>query len=425
VLSGEPAPECEELVEEALAEIRRGLSLATRPALNATGVVLHTGLGRAVLAQAAVDNLVRVASGHCTLEIDEETGRRGSRLSGVSEMLRALVGCEDAVIVNNNAAAVLISIRNLAIGREVILSRGELVEIGGQFRIPDVIAAAGARLVEVGTTNKTRLSDFKKSIGADTALLLQVHPSNFRIVGFTAAVALSEMVSLAHDSDLSSMIDLGSGAMMDLSACGVPAEPTIAEVLASGVDVCTCSGDKLLGGPQCGIILGRREPLERIKNDPLMRALRVDKLTLAALEATLALYRDPDAAIRNIPALRAIARSTSEIRCAANSLADRLQHRLAGHADVGVVDCVSQVGGGALPAESLASAAVSLAPCNMGVEALARRLRAGTPAVYPRVARDRVLLDMRTVLPGEEESLFEVVIAALETGPGAHDEAAQ
>ncbi|HET6385355.1 MAG TPA: L-seryl-tRNA(Sec) selenium transferase [Armatimonadota bacterium] len=409
VLAGGSVPSEETLIHEVLEALGQPPSL--RPATNATGVVLHTGLGRAALARAAVENLNRIAGGHSTLEIDVETGLRGSRLKGAVALLRDLVGCEDALVVNNNAAAVLLALRVLAAGREVVISRGQLVEIGGQFRIPDVIAASGARLVEVGATNKTHLSDYARAIHAETALLLHVHPSNFRVVGFTAETPLKEMADLAREHGVPSMADLGSGALIDLTAYGAPGEPTVQSIHATGVDICTWSGDKLLGGPQCGVITGRGDLVARMKQDPMMRALRVDKLILAALEATLRLYRDPETAREQIPTIRAITRTPDSIREAADRLRSRLEQ--AGVGDVEVQETLSQVGGGSLPGEELRSWAVRLDPREMPVDTLAKRLRTGQPAIFGRVARGALLLDLRTVAPEEEDALFEGVLAAL------------
>lgn len=415
IMAGAPPP-CEDaLAAEAIHELRRSSAPTLRPAINATGVILNTGLGRAVLAPEAVENLVRVARGHSTLEVDVETGRRGHRAAGVTALLRELVGAEDAMIVNNNAAAVFLSIRSLAAGREVVISRGQLVEIGGQFRIPDVIASAGARMIEVGATNKTHLRDYERAIGPDTALLLEVHPSNFRVVGFTESVPLRELVALAHARGVAVMSDLGSGALVDLSGNGLRGEPTVTETLASGVDVCTWSGDKLLGGPQCGIIVGRKEPLQHMKQDPLMRALRVDKLILAALEATLRLYQDESYARSHIPTLWAITRPLQDVRAAADRIADRLVARLevSDPVCIGVVPVSSQVGGGSLPGDAIPSLALSLTTDHLKVDELARRLRLGKPAIFGRIFEDRLLLDLRTVKPDEEEELVGAILAIL------------
>ncbi|MDQ2732179.1 MAG: L-seryl-tRNA(Sec) selenium transferase [Armatimonadota bacterium] len=410
IAGGGSAPTEDALVAEAIHELHVAAQPRLRPAINATGVILNTGLGRAVLAPEAVDNLVRVAKGHSTLEVDVETGRRGHRADGVTDLLRRLVGAEDAIVVNNNAAAVFLCIRSLAAGREVVISRGQLVEIGGHFRIPDVIASAGARMIEVGTTNKTHRADYEQAIGPDTALLLQVHPSNFRVVGFTESVPLPEMVTLGHSCGLAVMSDLGSGALVDLGGNGLQGEQTVTQTLDSGVDVCTWSGDKLLGGPQCGIIVGQKEPLKRMKRDPLMRALRVDKLILAALEATLRLYQDPEHARSRIPTLRAITRPLEDVQAAAARVMARLEGA-SPRLRVEMVSVVSQVGGGSLPGDEIPSAALSLTSDELKIDELARRLRMGEPAIFGRISEDRLLLDLRTVTLDEEGELAAAIMA--------------
>ena len=411
VLTGGEPPDEDSLRRAIAARLARSTSFVLRPAINATGVVLHTGLGRSVLSESAVRNMEAVATGHSTLEIDVETGQRGSRTAGVAALLRKLVGCEDAIVANNNAAAVMLAVRSLADGREVVISRGELVEIGGQFRIPDVIAAAGGRMVEVGTTNKTHLSDYARAIGPDTAMVLHVHPSNFRIVGFTSSVPLPELAELARERKVAFMADLGSGALFDLSRRGLPGEPTVQEIHLSGVDLCTWSGDKLLGGPQCGIITGAADAIQLMKSDPMMRALRVDKLILAALEATLRLYLDPDTVCERIPTLRAISRPLDAVRLAAEALRDRIEAIQPGAAEL--VETTSAVGGGSLPGEAIPTAAVRVRSPATSPDDLARRLRRGAPAVFGRVFQGTLWLDLRTVQASEERALASAVISAL------------
>jgi L-seryl-tRNA(Ser) seleniumtransferase len=381
-----------------------------RPAINATGVVLHTGLGRSVLAPAAVEAMAAAGGRHSLLEIDRATGERGSRQEHIRHLLHRLTGAEDALAVNNNAAAVLLAIAALAAGREVVIARGQLVEIGGGFRIPDVIRQSGARLVEVGTTNKVRLADYQAAIADETALLLRVHPSNFQIVGFTEEVPLAELVGLGRERGVPVMDDLGSGALLDLTRYGLEAEPTVQESVAAGAGVITFSGDKLLGGPQAGLILGRREYLERMKRHPLMRVIRNDKMTLAALEATLRLYLDEERARREIPTLQALTATPEKLRARAGRL----------RRAIGVVDAaislepgISQVGGGSLPGERLPTTLVVVEPRSMGEEELARRLRMGEPPVFGRRQRGRLLLDPRTVADGEIPQLAAAVRAAL------------
>lgn len=385
-----------------------------RPAINATGVVLHTGLGRAVLPFAAVEAVVEAASGHSLLEVDAETGERSSRLDHVSPLLQELTGAEDALVVNNNAAAVFLAIGAMAAGREVIISRGQLVEIGGSFRIPDVIRSAGARLVEVGTTNKVRLSDYEEAITPETALLLRVHPSNFRIVGFTEEPSLKALATLGRERGIPVLDDLGSGALVDLTRHGLVAEPTVHASVQAGADLITFSGDKLLGGPQAGLVIGRSTYLSRLKRHPLMRVLRVDKLTVSALEATLRLYRDEPTALRSIPTLAALTATAETLRPRAEALAARLQS-LNLELEVALEEGISQVGGGSLPGEELPTTLVSLHPAGLGVGELARRLRTNEPSVWGRVRRDRLLFDPRTVADAEVELIAVAVERALHT----------
>ncbi|MBI3945785.1 MAG: L-seryl-tRNA(Sec) selenium transferase [Armatimonadetes bacterium] len=376
-----------------------------RRAINATGIILHTGLGRAVLAAPAVAALAEVAGSHSLLEIEVESGRRGSRLEHVRGLLRLLAGAPSAAVANNNAAAVLLALNTLAAGKEVVVSRGQLVEIGGSFRMPDIIRASGCRMVEVGTTNKTRLADYEAAITPETALLLQVHPSNFRVVGFTEEVALPELVALGRARSLPVMVDLGSGAFFDVARVGLPPEPTVPAVVASGADIVTFSGDKLLGGPQAGLLLGSEAAIRRVTRNPLMRVLRCDKLILAALEATLRLYFDPEAALRAIPTLRALTRRPDAVRALAQRVVEGVSRpgvRLA------VVETASQVGGGSLPTEELPSAAVQVEVEGLPAEDVARALRRGDPPVFGRIHRDLLLLDMRTVA---EEEVAEVCAA--------------
>jgi L-seryl-tRNA(Ser) seleniumtransferase len=386
------------------AAAQAALEAAARPGLrrviNATGVVLHTNLGRAPLPPAA---LAALAGGYCNLELELETGRRGHRHAACAALLAELTGAEDAVVVNNGAAAMLLAMTALAAGGEAVVSRGELVEIGGGFRIPDVIRQGGAGLVEVGTTNRTRLRDYAEAIGPATRLLLRVHQSNFSISGFTALPDPAAIAALARERGLLSVVDLGSGAMIDLSRHGLPAEPTLGQAVAQGFDIVVASGDKLLGGPQAGLVLGRAEVVARLAAHPLMRALRPDKLTLAALEATLRLYRDPDSAVRAIPALAMLAAPLAQVSARAERLLALLPQ---GESTPGT----SLVGGGSLPAVELPSRLVAL---DGPAEALAAGLRGGDPAVMPRIAGGRLLLDMRTVAEEEVPALASAIRAAL------------
>lgn len=373
------------------AAARTRLDRAARPGLtrviNATGVVLHTNLGRAPLPEAALAAIAAEAGSYCNLELDLETGTRGDRHAACAALLAELTGAEAALVVNNGAAAMLLALTALAAGGEAVVSRGELVEIGGGFRIPDVIRQGGARLVEVGTTNRTRLADYAAAIGPETRLLLRVHPSNYRITGFTGAPSPAELATLGRAHGLATLEDLGSGALFDLARLGLPPEPTLARSVAAGFDLVAASGDKLLGGPQAGLLVGQRAAVARCAAHPLMRALRPGKLVLAALEAVLRLYRDPDGVVGAIPALAMLGTPLETLAARAERLRALLPpgaESVAGH---------SLVGGGALPDAALPTCCVALPAGG----ALVQRLRAGRPPVIARVAQGRLLLDMRTV----------------------------
>lgn len=389
---------------------------ALRPVLNATGTLLHTNLGRAPLAPAALAAAAAVSRGYSNLEFDLASGERGHRYSHIEELLLRLTGAEAATVVNNNAGAVLLALTALAKGKEAIVSRGEMIEIGGAFRVPEVMEAGGVLLREVGTTNKTHLPDYRAAIGENTGLLLKVHTSNYRILGFTAAVSAAELVGLGHAHGLPVMEDLGSGMLLDLTPFGLPREPTVAEAVAAGIDVVTFSGDKLLGGPQAGIIVGRKEAVEKIRRHPLARALRSDKLTLAALEATLRLYLDPSRALAEIPVLHMLAVPATELRNRSRRLARRLTAAIGDMARIEVVAETSTVGGGALPLTELPGYAAAITPQNLSVDSLAARLRAGRPPVVGRIQDGRLLLNPRTVARNEETDLIRVVTDAIRRG---------
>ncbi|MFH7325570.1 L-seryl-tRNA(Sec) selenium transferase [Desulfurivibrio sp. C05AmB] len=380
-----------------------------RPVINATGVVVHTNLGRSLLPETAAANLAAVAFRYSNLELDLETGKRGSRYSLVENLLCELTGAEAGLVVNNNAAAVLLVLQTLAAGREVVVSRGQLVEIGGSFRIPEVMARSGARLVEVGATNRTHLRDYERAIGADTALLLKVHTSNYRISGFTAEVAAGELVELAARYDLPVMEDLGSGSLLDFSRYGLEKEPTVQEVLKAGVDVVTFSGDKLLGGPQAGLILGRRAIIEQVKKNPLNRALRIDKFTLAALESVLRLYFDEEQARAEIPTLRMLTTPYAEVRRRANRLRRRLKDLPPESCGLELVRVNSRVGGGSLPEMPLPSCALALNPRKLSLNQLEKSLRRAAIPVIGRIENDRLLLDLRTVADREVAELAAIL----------------
>ncbi|MBI3071873.1 MAG: L-seryl-tRNA(Sec) selenium transferase [Deltaproteobacteria bacterium] len=391
---------------EAVARELGQASLA--PIVNATGVVLHTNLGRAPLAAQAAAWGAEVSRGYANLEFDVAQRRRGSRQAHVAEILCELTGAEAALVVNNNAAAVLLVLTAIGAGREVVVSRGELVEIGGAFRIPDVMRASNAKLVEVGTTNKTHARDYEAAVTGDTAALLKVHRSNFAVVGFTAEVSVAALALIAAARGVPLVVDLGSGALVDLAAIGLRGEMTLREAVGAGADVITASGDKLLGGPQAGILVGRRALIERAARHPLARALRCDKFTLAALEATLRIYRDGDP-WREIPALAALALKTEEVAVRARRLADAILAERIDGLGVAVRDEVSRVGGGSFPLARLATRVVELTQKGRSAAAIDATLRCASPPVLARVSRGRVLLDPRTIFEGE----FDFVVSAV------------
>jgi L-seryl-tRNA(Ser) seleniumtransferase len=380
--------------------------------INATGVVVHTNLGRSLLADEAVANLQNVAGRYSNLEFDIGTGKRGSRYRAVEDILCEITGAQAAMVVNNNAAAVLLCLDTLARGKEVVVSRGELVEIGGSFRIPDVMARTGAILKEVGTTNRTHMKDYAQAIHEATGLLLKVHTSNYRVEGFTASVPLGELVALGKSQGVTVMEDLGSGTLMDFSRYGMQYEPTVQESVASGADVITFSGDKLLGGPQAGIILGTKAILDAVKQNPLTRALRIDKLTLAALESTLRLYRDPEKAKDAIPTLRMLTLPLTVIR----RRADRLYEMLAGIGDLRLNltqhDASSRAGGGSLPLLDIPTVCVGMQVVGMSTRAVESFLRHHTLPVIGRIEADVFLMDVRTVQE-DELALIQTAVATL------------
>jgi L-seryl-tRNA(Ser) seleniumtransferase len=388
---------------------RRRLS-AYRRAVNATGVILHTGLGRAVLAPSALEALVRSVSGYSVLELDVDTGERNHREGAVVEILRELTGAERGTVVNNNAAATMLILAGLAQGKEVIISRGQLVEIGGSFRIPDILAASGARLVEVGTTNRTYAEDYRRAIGPQTGLLLKVHTSNYEIQGFACHTPLEELVDLGRRHGIPVVSDLGSGCFVDLSPYGFRPEPLVRDSVRAGADVVCFSGDKLLGGPQSGIILGRADLIRAMRSHPLFRAVRVDKVTLALLEATLRLYRDPARLSSEVPVLRAIVEPPSSVRARATACADALRLR-APALRAEVVETRAQAGSGALPAQEIPSFGVAVDAPGTPPGELARLLRAADPPVFARIQDGRVVLDLRTVLEGETTWIVEALSA--------------
>ncbi|MDA8082826.1 MAG: L-seryl-tRNA(Sec) selenium transferase [Nitrospiraceae bacterium] len=401
------------LIRDIDSRIRRDSSFSLRRIINATGIVLHTNLGRSVLSERVLQNVVSVSIGFSNLEYDLEAGSRGKRHSHTTRLLREITGAEDALIVNNNAAAVLLCLNTVARGREVIVSRGELVEIGGSFRVPDIMATSSAILREVGTTNKTHLYDYTGAINDQTALLLKVHQSNYRVTGFTSDLPVNKLAKLGRERQLPVMYDLGSGCLLDLKPFGVHSEPSVKEVVEAGVDIITFSGDKLLGGPQGGIIVGRKKYLDPIRKNPLARAVRIDKMTIAAFEATLMDYLDEARAVREIPSLRMLFQPPEEIQKRAGRLASLLRKRIKGERFFVIRD-VSKAGGGSLPEIEFPTFAVSLKPGNISVNELERKLRAGTPPVITRIKNEALLFDARTIGDGELSAISDAVSGVLQ-----------
>jgi len=396
------------LAEDLLTEQREP---ALQRVINATGIVIHTGLGRAPLCEEAVEAIARAAGGYCNLEFDLDTGRRSDRLERIGQRLCRLTGAEGAMVVNNNAAATLLILQTLAKDREVIVSRGELVEIGGSYRLPDIMVAGGAVLREVGTTNRTHLSDYEAAISDRTAILMRVHASNYRVVGFTCRPPLEQIVELAHRHGLPVVDDLGSGALFDLARLNLPPEPCVADSLAAGTDLVCFSADKLLGGPQGGIIVGRRNLLDRIAANPLARCCRVDKLTLLALEATLQHYEDVDGAVRTVPVLAMLTEATDSLADRARTLCDRLQTALPDE-HFYVCSDITYAGGGALPARELPTVVVQWRPATRTVESVAAALRHATVPVVARIREDAICFDLRTVRPEDYQDLIAAAASA-------------
>jgi L-seryl-tRNA(Ser) seleniumtransferase len=373
-----------------------------KPVINATGTILHTNLGRALLPQAAIDAMLRVADRPINLEYDLAAGKRGKREETLQNLLVELTGAEAATVVNNNAAAVLLGLNTLAEGKEVIVSRGELIEIGGAFRIPEIMAKSGAVLREVGATNRTHPADYENAVNEKTALLLKVHTSNYKVVGFTAEVTLEQLVALGKKHRLPVMEDLGSGAFVDLSNYGLPKEPIVAERIQAGADVVTFSGDKILGGPQAGLIVGKRDLIARMNRNHLQRALRCGKLTLAALEATLRRYRQSPNIVEEIPTLRAFTRPLQEIRKMSEVLLPELQKALGAEFELRLEESTAQIGSGALPTEELPTLVVSIDHQTMSANSIAQKFRAANPPIIGRINNDRFLLDLRCIFDAND-----------------------
>ncbi len=408
-------------LEDMLADIQTQISgrseFSLKRVINATGVVIHTNLGRALLSEEILENVRSIACGYSNLEYELEQGRRGKRYSHIQRLLREITGAEAGLVVNNNAAAVLVSLSALAKGKEVVVSRGELVEIGGSFRIPDVMSSSGAILKEVGTTNKTHLRDYEQSINENTALLLKVHQSNFRISGFTQTVAIEEMVALGRKHNIPVMFDLGSGCLVDLKPYGIQIEPTVQEIIRAGTDLVTFSGDKLLGGPQGGVIVGRTKLIENIAKNPLMRAVRIDKLTLSAFEAVLMCYLDEDEAKTRIPTLSMLLQDSETIKERAMTIGLQLKKEIGNSFDdivkADVIRDASQSGGGALPEVEFETYVVAINSMKLSVNKLEERLRHGNPPIITRIKEDALLIDARTIRDSEIEVLVRTLKAAL------------
>ncbi len=413
--SGEPLDKTMEqdaVAQRVVDRVEAEASPHLRTVINATGIVLHTNLGRSSISEVAAKAAHDAASGYLNLELDLVTGKRSSRQDPIREIMTKLTGAEAATAVNNCAAATVITLRALAAGKEVVVSRGQLIEIGGSFRIPEIMGVSGATLREVGTTNITRIGDYAKVIGPNTAALMRVHTSNYRIRGFTEEVSLPELIELGRKHNLPVIDDTGSGAMIDLSPYGLLDEPVVPQSVAAGADLVLCSGDKLLGGPQAGLIVGKKEYIQRIEKDPLMRAFRLDKMTLAALEGTLRLYLNPARALHEIPTLRMLTMPRDEIRQRAEKLAARMGV-IPNIGKVEVRNDTAYVGGGSFPDTPLQTAVIAVTPANIGDAALTERLRTGTPSVMARAQDGCVLFDLRTVFQGQEEDLLRAIGSAV------------
>lgn len=405
------------ITEAVMAAVIKATAPNLKPLVNATGVVVHTNLGRSLLPDAVVENIALIAGRYSNLEYDLDAGKRGSRYASVEDLLCEISGAQAAMAVNNNAGAVLLCLETFARNKEVIVSRGELVEIGGSFRVPDVMAKSGGILREVGTTNRTHMRDYENAIEENTALLLKVHRSNYSIIGFTAEVSLKELVELGARHGVPVMEDLGSGTFIDFSKYGLVKEPTVQESVAAGTDIVTFSGDKLLGGPQAGIIVGKKSTVDQIKQNPLARALRIDKLTLAALESTLRLYRDEEKAVRMIPTLRMLTMNIGEIETRASNLVEELKNIDKSRLEISLVERSSKAGGGALPLLELPSRCLRIRLQGMSANALEKSLRENDPPIIGRIEDDAYIMDPRTLRDDDLPIIgkaFENIIGGLE-----------
>lgn len=399
----------QDIVTAAFTGVERKLARSLHRVINATGIVVHTNLGRSMLAPEAIDAVVEVAGAYSTLEYDVASGQRGSRHVHVEELLTRLTGAEAAMAVNNNASAVMIALSALAGGKEAIVSRGQLVEIGGSFRVPDIMAASGAKMVEVGTTNKTHLRDYEAAITADTGVMLKVHSSNFRQVGFTHEVGVEELVGLGRERGIPVYEDQGSGVLVDLRSVGLPYEPTVSESVAQGADLVSSSGDKLFGGPQAGILVGRADIIARLKKHPLARVLRLDKMTYAALETTLRMYLDPEKVFERVPTLRMLSAPAEEMRVRAQALGEAVAAACGDAYATEVLPDTSRAGGGALPMADIPTFVLAVVPASGSVVELEQRLRLGAPTIVARIKEDRLLLDPRTLVEGDEREIADAL----------------
>lgn len=400
-------PSPQELAEKIAVWLKSEEQPYLRPVINGTGIILHTGLGRAPLAKSALDAVREISEGYASVEVDVKTGERGQRIKSVERLLCELTGAQAVAIVNNNAAATMLTLSALAAGKEVIVSRGQMIEIGGSFRLPDVMECSGAKLREVGTTNKTHLADYERAIGEQTGALLKVHPSNFEVVGFTKTVSTKEMVDLAAKHDLPVIDDVGSGALIDYGTFGLLDEPVVADSLKDGADVVLFSGDKLVGGPQCGIIVGKQKYIAKILKSPLMRAMRVDKMTLAALSATLLLYRDYEKALQEVPILRMLSMPVENLKLRADKIAQQISY-LPFIGSCNVVEDQSMLGGGSLPTQKIPTWCVAIEHAEKSIDKLASGLRNSSPSLMGRVQKDRLFLDLRTIQPSQDADVVSV-----------------
>jgi L-seryl-tRNA(Ser) seleniumtransferase len=388
-------------------------AFSLKPAINATGIILHTGLGRALLPDEAVENVNRIIDGYCTLAVEPGTGKRGHRDTHLHSLLCELTGAEDATVVNNNAAATMLILNTMAQGKEVIVSRGQLVEIGGSFRMPDVMEQSGAILHEIGTTNKVHLRDYEQAINENTGAILHVHMSNYRIMGFFSEPSIEELVPLGKQYGIPVIDDLGSGALVDLSQYGLEKEPMVQDSIKAGVNVACFSGDKLIGGPQAGIIVGKQDAVRRIRKNQLARALRIGKMTIAGMEATLRLFRDPEKLNESHPFYRILSISIEELNDRAQRVKDTVQSYAGRLADVSVEENATQVGSGSVPTETVPTRVLQVKPTDCTPGECARRLRNADPGIFPRVQNDAVLFDFRTIHPDEDEIVGSKIIEAL------------